>query len=138
VEHVCHLSEQVLKLLQLARAHPADEFLVEVVKDARAGVGFVPSALGEADQAVLRGTAALPTYFRVSSGPGWALVGDAGHHKDPVIARASPMPSATRTRWPRPLLPAGTATWRWHWTNTGVSAIGAPSRSVTRTWASPG
>ena len=35
----------------------------------------------------LRGTAALPTFFRMSSGPGWALVGDAGHHKDPVIAR---------------------------------------------------
>ncbi len=35
----------------------------------------------------LRGTAALPTFFRISSGPGWALVGDAGHHKDPVIAR---------------------------------------------------
>ncbi len=35
----------------------------------------------------LRGTAALPTFFRISSGPGWALAGDAGHHKDPVIAR---------------------------------------------------
>ncbi len=35
----------------------------------------------------LRGTAALPTFFRRSSGPGWALAGDAGHHKDPVIAR---------------------------------------------------
>ena len=35
----------------------------------------------------LRGTAALPTFFRTSFGPGWALVGDAGHHKDPVIAR---------------------------------------------------
>jgi 2-polyprenyl-6-methoxyphenol hydroxylase-like FAD-dependent oxidoreductase len=35
----------------------------------------------------LRGSAALPTFFRMSSGPGWALVGDAGHHKDPVIAR---------------------------------------------------
>ncbi len=35
----------------------------------------------------LRGTAALPTFFRASSGPGWALVVDAGHHKDPVIAR---------------------------------------------------
>jgi flavin-dependent dehydrogenase len=34
-----------------------------------------------------RGTAALPTFFRVPSGPGWALVGDAGHHKDPAIAR---------------------------------------------------
>jgi 2-polyprenyl-6-methoxyphenol hydroxylase-like FAD-dependent oxidoreductase len=35
----------------------------------------------------LRGTAALPTFFRTSSGPGWALAGDAGHHKDPAIAR---------------------------------------------------
>jgi flavin-dependent dehydrogenase len=34
----------------------------------------------------LRGTAALPTFFRKSSGPGWALAG-AGHHKDPAIAR---------------------------------------------------
>jgi 2-polyprenyl-6-methoxyphenol hydroxylase-like FAD-dependent oxidoreductase len=44
--------------------------------------------LGEAVIAEqLRGTAALPTFFRSSSGPGWALAGDAGHHKDPVIAR---------------------------------------------------
>jgi 2-polyprenyl-6-methoxyphenol hydroxylase-like FAD-dependent oxidoreductase len=35
----------------------------------------------------LRGTAALPTFFRGPSGPGWALAGDAGHHKDPAIAR---------------------------------------------------
>ena len=45
-------------------------------------------SLGEAVIAgQLRGTAAPPTFFRMSSGPGWALVGDAGHHKDPVIAR---------------------------------------------------
>jgi flavin-dependent dehydrogenase len=35
----------------------------------------------------LRGIADLPSFFRVSVGPGWALAGDAGHHKDPVIAR---------------------------------------------------
>ncbi|MEU6730731.1 NAD(P)/FAD-dependent oxidoreductase [Nonomuraea wenchangensis] len=28
-----------------------------------------------------------PSYFRRSSGPGWALVGDAGHFKDPVTAQ---------------------------------------------------
>ena len=44
--------------------------------------------LGEAVIAErLRGTTALPTFFRMSSGPGWALAGDAGHHKDPAIAR---------------------------------------------------
>jgi 2-polyprenyl-6-methoxyphenol hydroxylase-like FAD-dependent oxidoreductase len=35
----------------------------------------------------VRGTGDLPTFFRVSAGPGWALAGDAGHHKDPLIAR---------------------------------------------------
>lgn len=30
------------------------------------------------------GTADLPNFFRVPHGPGWALVGDAGYHKDPV------------------------------------------------------
>ncbi len=29
----------------------------------------------------------LPNFFRVPYGPGWALVGDAGHHKDPLVAR---------------------------------------------------
>jgi 2-polyprenyl-6-methoxyphenol hydroxylase-like FAD-dependent oxidoreductase len=50
-----------------------------------------PALAGLLGQAViaepLRGTAALPTFFRKSSGPGWALAGDAGHHKDPAIAR---------------------------------------------------
>jgi 2-polyprenyl-6-methoxyphenol hydroxylase-like FAD-dependent oxidoreductase len=35
----------------------------------------------------LRGLSELPTYFRRSAGPGWALAGNAGHHKDLVIAR---------------------------------------------------
>jgi flavin-dependent dehydrogenase len=35
----------------------------------------------------LRGGSDLPNFLRVSAGPGWVLVGDAGHHKDPVIAR---------------------------------------------------
>ncbi|TCC17499.1 NAD(P)/FAD-dependent oxidoreductase [Kribbella speibonae] len=32
----------------------------------------------------LRGTANLPNYRRRSHGPGWALVGDAGYHRDPI------------------------------------------------------
>jgi 2-polyprenyl-6-methoxyphenol hydroxylase-like FAD-dependent oxidoreductase len=35
----------------------------------------------------LRGSGDLPTFFRRSAGSGWALVGDAGHHKDPLVAR---------------------------------------------------
>lgn len=33
------------------------------------------------------GTGRLPNQFRRSTGPGWALLGDAGHHKDPGTAR---------------------------------------------------
>jgi 2-polyprenyl-6-methoxyphenol hydroxylase-like FAD-dependent oxidoreductase len=35
----------------------------------------------------LRATGDTVAFFRASSGPGWALVGDAGHFKDPVIAQ---------------------------------------------------
>jgi 2-polyprenyl-6-methoxyphenol hydroxylase-like FAD-dependent oxidoreductase len=33
------------------------------------------------------GTAGVPNYFRKPYGPGWALVGDAGHQKDPITAQ---------------------------------------------------
>jgi flavin-dependent dehydrogenase len=35
----------------------------------------------------IRGTAAIPNFFRKPYGDGWALVGDAGYHKDPVLAQ---------------------------------------------------
>ena len=34
-----------------------------------------------------RGMADVPNLFRKPYGPGWALVGDAGYHKDPIMAR---------------------------------------------------
>jgi 2-polyprenyl-6-methoxyphenol hydroxylase-like FAD-dependent oxidoreductase len=33
------------------------------------------------------GTAGLPSYFRKPYGPGWALVGDAAYHRDPITAQ---------------------------------------------------
>jgi 2-polyprenyl-6-methoxyphenol hydroxylase-like FAD-dependent oxidoreductase len=33
------------------------------------------------------GTADLPNHFRKPYGPGWALVGDAGYHRDPITAQ---------------------------------------------------
>jgi len=33
------------------------------------------------------GMADLPSFFRQSYGPGWALVGDAGYHKDPITGQ---------------------------------------------------
>ncbi|MEU6083526.1 NAD(P)/FAD-dependent oxidoreductase [Streptomyces sp. NPDC047108] len=35
----------------------------------------------------MRGTGDQQNYFREATGPGWALVGDAGHHKDSITAR---------------------------------------------------
>ena len=35
----------------------------------------------------LRGTGDQQNFFRRAAGPGWALVGDAGHHKDSITAR---------------------------------------------------
>jgi flavin-dependent dehydrogenase len=34
-----------------------------------------------------RGTADLPNFYRRPYGPGWALVGDAGYHKDPITGQ---------------------------------------------------
>jgi flavin-dependent dehydrogenase len=53
----------------------------------RAALGAVPGladrlAAGQREQR-FTGTRDLPNMYRVSAGPGWALVGDAGHHKDP-------------------------------------------------------
>ena len=35
----------------------------------------------------LRSTGDFPAFFRRSTGPGWALAGDAGHFKDPIIGQ---------------------------------------------------
>ncbi|HYF24616.1 MAG TPA: FAD-dependent monooxygenase [Baekduia sp.] len=42
---------------------------------------------GAANHTKVRSTASMASFFRRSSGPGWALVGDAGHFKDPVIGQ---------------------------------------------------
>jgi 2-polyprenyl-6-methoxyphenol hydroxylase-like FAD-dependent oxidoreductase len=42
---------------------------------------------GATHEGPLRGMLDLPAFFRQSYGPGWALAGDAAHHKDPIIAR---------------------------------------------------
>ncbi|WP_059006290.1 NAD(P)/FAD-dependent oxidoreductase [Streptomyces specialis] len=42
---------------------------------------------GAATTERLRGTGDQQNFFRTAAGPGWALVGDAGHHKDSITAR---------------------------------------------------
>jgi flavin-dependent dehydrogenase len=45
----------------------------------------------------VRGAARLPNVRRCAHGPSWALVGDAGYHRDPLPDTALPMPSGTRS-----------------------------------------
>jgi flavin-dependent dehydrogenase len=53
-------------------------------RSALAGVPHLPDAVASARQeARFVGTGDLPNLYRTSAGAGWALVGDAGHHKDP-------------------------------------------------------
>jgi flavin-dependent dehydrogenase len=82
------------QLTQVAVAWPRREFprfRADIARNYRATLGQMPALaerLGAAEQAErFVGMADLPNFFRRPYGPGWALVGDAGHHKDPTLAR---------------------------------------------------
>jgi len=49
--------------------------------------GWAQRIAGATNLSKLRSTGDVPAFFRPSSGPGWALAGDAGHFKDPVIGQ---------------------------------------------------
>ncbi len=49
--------------------------------------GLARRVAGSRPGTKLRSTAQTPAFFRGSSGPGWALAGDAGHFKDPVTGQ---------------------------------------------------
>ncbi|HTA03427.1 MAG TPA: NAD(P)/FAD-dependent oxidoreductase [Streptosporangiaceae bacterium] len=74
----------------IAVAWPHDEFRqvrTDVEGSFRAALKLVPGLRevvesGRRDQR-FTGTGDLPNLYRESAGPGWALAGDAGHHKDP-------------------------------------------------------
>jgi 2-polyprenyl-6-methoxyphenol hydroxylase-like FAD-dependent oxidoreductase len=48
---------------------------------------FAERVRGGTREARFVGTADLPNFFRKPYGEGWALVGDAGYHKDPITAQ---------------------------------------------------
>lgn len=82
------------QLTQVAVAWPHHEFerfRADIAGGYRATLAQMPALaerLGEARQAErFVGMADLPNFFRRPYGSGWALVGDAGHHKDPTLAR---------------------------------------------------
>jgi 2-polyprenyl-6-methoxyphenol hydroxylase-like FAD-dependent oxidoreductase len=47
---------------------------------------FAERVHGATRESKFIGSADLPGYFRTPFGPGWALVGDAGYHKNPITA----------------------------------------------------
>jgi flavin-dependent dehydrogenase len=49
--------------------------------------GMAKQVVGFSNLTPLRSTGETTAFFRASSGPGWALLGDAGHFKDPVIGQ---------------------------------------------------
>jgi 2-polyprenyl-6-methoxyphenol hydroxylase-like FAD-dependent oxidoreductase len=51
-----------------------------------AGPGLGEAVRGAPDQSRMRGWRGAPGHVRRASGPGWALVGDAGYYKDPISA----------------------------------------------------
>ncbi len=55
------------------------------LEDLRSDPVFEPLVAGGKRASNVVGTVSERFFFRRSAGPGWALVGDAGHHKDPLI-----------------------------------------------------
>jgi flavin-dependent dehydrogenase len=49
--------------------------------------GMRKRVAGVTNMSKIRSTGDTTAFFRASSGPGWALAGDAGHFKDPVIGQ---------------------------------------------------
>jgi 2-polyprenyl-6-methoxyphenol hydroxylase-like FAD-dependent oxidoreductase len=65
------------------RADPLGNYLTTL----RTFPAIAEALRGATHEGPLRGMLDLPAFFRRSYGPGWALAGDAAHHKDPIIAR---------------------------------------------------
>lgn len=73
-----------LPVLDIARSWSSDaerNYLSDVREDA----ALEAIAMGGSMAGKVRGTISERYFFRQSAGPGWALVGDAGHHKDPIL-----------------------------------------------------
>jgi menaquinone-9 beta-reductase len=80
----------VLVLLQppVARAAEFRGDLNGVYRRSVAAMPGLAARLEGAEMATkVRAATGIESYFRRSSGPGWALAGDAGHFKDPVTAQ---------------------------------------------------
>lgn len=70
--------------IETARLWPADHE-AHYLADLRSDPQLEPLVDGGELTGKVVGTVKERFFFRRSAGPGWALVGDAGHHKDPLI-----------------------------------------------------
>jgi flavin-dependent dehydrogenase len=68
-----------------------DAFRTDVEGNYRSTIALAGSLAERVERGRLEeriyGTADIPNFFRKPYGPGWALVGDAGYHKDPITAQ---------------------------------------------------
>jgi flavin-dependent dehydrogenase len=80
----------VLVLLQTPVAR-AGEFRADLEGTYRRTIAAIPGLARRLERCELatkvRAATGIESWFRRSSGPGWALAGDAGHFKDPVTAQ---------------------------------------------------
>ncbi len=81
-------SDHNLTLVGFGVQHDAfDRFRRDYRRHYLDGIALVPGVAARVDgiepEGPIVGTGDLPNFFRVPGGPGWALVGDAGSHKDP-------------------------------------------------------
>jgi flavin-dependent dehydrogenase len=82
--------EHVLCLLQPPEARAGDfrgDTEAEYLRTIKAMPGLADRLRGAELVGGIRSATGIESYFRRSSGPGWALPGDAGHFKDPVTAQ---------------------------------------------------
>ncbi|MEU8639181.1 NAD(P)/FAD-dependent oxidoreductase [Amycolatopsis sp. NPDC048633] len=80
----------LLCLLQPPESRVADfrgDALAEYLRTIKAMPGLAERLRGGELVGGVRSATGIESYFRRSSGPGWALPGDAGHFKDPVTAQ---------------------------------------------------
>ena len=78
-------------VLLMPPAGPRERIHADPQAEYERAIGAIPG-LGERLRGCTQATKVrfatdLPSYFRRSSGPGWALPGDSGHFKDPVTAQ---------------------------------------------------
>jgi 2-polyprenyl-6-methoxyphenol hydroxylase-like FAD-dependent oxidoreductase len=81
----CISTDMHQAMIDASGQHPAKEFARIIAEDPHLG----PAVAAGRRISPIGGAGKLRMFRRPMSGPGWCLVGDAGYHLDPVIARGT-------------------------------------------------